>query len=108
MNKILNYLGIAKKAGYLIAGTDVVTAGLGKKVKLVIVAKDASDATKDKLDKKCYYYHTKLIIDFSTEEIAQAIGTKNPKVIAIIDSGVAKQIMSIYELSIELQMKEVD
>lgn len=105
MNKILNYLGIAKRAGYFISGTDAVIAGLSKKVKLVILASDASSATKDKIIKKCYYYHVKIVEQFTTEEIASAIGQVNPKVIAITDKGIAKQIILLLNEQSKLSIK---
>ena len=81
MKKILNYLGIARRAGFLISGTDAVIASLEKKAKLVIVATDASDATKDKISRKCFYYKVNILQEFNTEELAIAVGQNNPKIL---------------------------
>ena len=97
MNKILNYLGIARRAGFLISGTDAVIASLEKKAKLVIVATDASDATKDKISRKCFYYKVNILQEFNTEELAIAVGQNNPKILAITDEGIANQIKKIIE-----------
>ena len=97
MNKALNYLGLARRAGFLITGTDAVIASLENKARLVLVATDASSATKDKLSRKCYYYKVPMLDIYSTEEMANAIGQKNPKVIAITNDGFAKQILKINE-----------
>ena len=97
MKKILNYLGIARRAGFLISGTDAVIASLEKKAKLVIVATDASDATKDKISRKCFYYKVNILQEFNTEELAIAVGQNNPKILAITDEGIANQIKKIIE-----------
>ena len=97
MKRILNYLGIARRAGFLISGTDAVIASLEKKAKLVIVATDASDATKDKISRKCYFYKVSILQEFSTDELAVAVGQNNPKILAITDEGIANQIKKIIE-----------
>ena len=53
MNKILNLLGLAKKARKLVLGTDTSVAMLkSNKLTLLVIATDASDSTYDKLEKK--------------------------------------------------------
>lgn len=79
----------------MISGTDAVISALEKKAKLVIVAKDASNATLDKISKKCYFYKVPVINTLCTEEIANATGLGNPKVIAITDQGISNQIIKI-------------
>ena len=97
MKKILNYLGIARRAGFLISGTDAVIASLEKKAKLVVIATDASIATKDKLSRKCYFYKVNILEQFTTEELSTAVGFNNPKVLAVTDEGIVKQILKISE-----------
>ena len=97
MNKTLNYLGLERRAGFLITGTDAVIASLENKAKLVLVATDASSATKDKLSRKCYFYKVPVLEIFDTDQIANAIGQKNPKVIAITSEGFSEQILKINE-----------
>ena len=49
MNKILNLLGLAKKARKLVLGTDTSVAMLkSNKLTLLVIATDASDSTYDK------------------------------------------------------------
>lgn len=98
MNKVLNLLGIARRAGKLVMGTDsLVNALPSKKVKLVFVASDASDATYDKIDKKAYYYQAPVINKFSTEELSQALGVTSIKVLGLIDEGFTKAILKELE-----------
>lgn len=99
MNKSLNYLGIARRAGYLISGTDAVIASIQTKkegkAKLVIIANDASLLTKEKIINKCHFYEIEYLDTFNTVEMANAAGLENPKVLAITDEGIANQIKKL-------------
>ncbi len=105
MDKILSYLGIARRAGYLISGTDAVIASIKAssnscskqeaKAKLVLIASDASTATKDKIINKCYFYQVKYLDVFTTIDLAKATGLENPKVVAITNQGIASQIIKL-------------
>lgn len=96
--EILNLLGLSKRAGKIVSGEDSVLISLQKKkAKLVFVASDASLQTIDKFDKKCFFYNVKMIKDFNSEEISNAIG-QNRKVISLIDEGFAKAIKEKMEV----------
>lgn len=111
MDKRLNYLGIARRAGFLISGTDAVIASIQAKAnqnykkngvaKIILIASDASISTKEKIINKCNFYHIDYLDIFKTAEIAEAVGLENPKVIAITNQGIAEQIRKINQ-------KEVD
>ena len=93
MNKILNLLGLAKKARKLVLGTDTSVAMLkSNKLTLLVIATDASDSTYDKLEKKAYFYHK-----FTTEELSNALGVNQVKVIGITDAGFASAILKEVE-----------
>lgn len=106
MDKRLNYLGIARRAGYLISGTDAVISSIQSvkttKAKLVLVASDASAGTKEKIINKCYFYKVECLDIFSTIELSEAIGLENPKVIAITDKGIANQIKKTDKKEVDL------
>lgn len=90
--KVLDLLGLAKKAGKMITGEDGVILGLQKRsIKIVFVAKDASAQTIERFDKKCFFYKVDCITDFTCEEISNAIGS-NRTVIGITDAGFTKAI----------------
>lgn len=90
-NKVLNLLGIARRAGKLVMGTDSLIKVLpSKKVKLIFMATDASFATKDKIDKKAYFYNVSVVTTYSTEELSKALGVGSIKIIGVIDDGFAK------------------
>ena len=75
-NKFLFMLGLCRKAGKLIIGTDLVTKSLpSKKTYLVIYASDASENTKKKITDKCSFYEIECVkAPFSSFEISNAIG----------------------------------
>ena len=94
MIKILNYLGLAKRAGKLVQGTDAVLKNLrSKQTNIMFVASDASDATREKVNKKGMFYNIPVIENFSTDELSKSLGEQNIKVIAINDIGFTKAIM---------------
>ena len=96
MDKILNYLGIARRSRHLIAGTDSVIKGLqSNKLNLIILANEASDSTKDKIIKKAYYYDVPVLEGYSIIDICNATGLKNPIVSAIDDLGLSKAILEL-------------
>lgn len=84
----LHNLGLAYRAKKIILGTDyVVDAMRKKKVWLVILAVDASELTKKKINDKAKTYQVEVLTIATADEISQALGGKNAKVIGIIDKG---------------------
>lgn len=98
MDKISNYLGLAKRAGYIVAGTDAVLKNLNKgQIKLIFLASDSSFATIDKVEKKAFFYHIPVIKKYSTDILAKSLGLNNPKVIGLTDKGFTKAIITELE-----------
>ena len=94
MSKVLNYLGLSKRAGKLVQGTDAVLKNLrSKQTYIMFVANDASLATIEKVTKKGAFYNIPVITKFSTDELSHSLGEQNIKVIAINDIGFKKAIM---------------
>lgn len=97
-NNPLNYLGIARRSGNIILGTDGVIGSLSrKKLALVIVTEDSSASTKDKLDKKCHFYQVPMIVKYQASELSQAIGVKGIHVIGVTNQGLASGFMKALE-----------
>lgn len=93
MNKVLNLLGIARRAGKLVMGTDSIIKVLpSKKIKLIFIAKGASLATTDKIDKKAFFYQVQVVNIFTTEELSKALGVGSIKIIGVVDDGFAKSM----------------
>ena len=89
-------LGLAMRAGKVVIGTEMVCTSLGKKgrVKLVLVACDASAATKKKVITKCEFYGVPVKeVELDTGELGRLLGkTYAPATVAVTDDGFAKEI----------------
>lgn len=66
-----------------------------KRVKLVIVAEDASEKSKKNMKYYCDKENTEIIIYGTIDENSKAIGKKNKAVIAIKDSNLADNIKKV-------------
>lgn len=91
-NKYLNFLGLARKAGKLIAGTEKVKALIKqKKACLIILANDISLKTEKELK---FIAKDEILVmrtDYSIEQLSCALGTK-AGVYAVTDKNFAEQI----------------
>lgn len=98
MDKVLSYLGLAKKAGKLAAGEFLTEKSIyEKKAFLVIVATDASDNTKKKFSDKCSYRNVPLVFYQTKEELGAATGKAIRASMAVNDEGFAKAILKILD-----------
>lgn len=98
MKRSLNYLGIAKRSGNLICGTDMVIKSLSSgKVKIILLASDASENTKDKIIKKAFYYQIQVFEVFSSRELSNAVGADHLMIMAITDDGLTKAFLKEVE-----------
>ena len=92
MDKVLNLLGLARRSGHLIIGTDRVISSMQQgKVHLILLASDASTNTIDKLIKKAYFYQIEVVTSYDASSLQQATGSKT-LVYALNDAGFAKAI----------------
>ena len=97
-NKFLSMLGLAKRAGAVITGTDLVTKALpSQKVKLVMYAENASANTEKKITDKCKYYNVACIKTvYTSEELAGAIGKLSlVSALGITDENFSKGLSSL-------------
>lgn len=93
MNNILSFIGLCMKAGKLVSGEETVEKALkAHKVKLVILAEDASDNTKKKFKDMCTYRNVEWIEFCSKYELGNALGKHIRATIGILDEGFAKSI----------------
>ena len=96
-NKLHNFLGLAKKAGKLVAGTGAVENSIRQKTsRLVVMACDVSENTKKRLTDKCNYYNIELITFGNKESIGKAIGEELAAAVSINDNNFASAINGIY------------
>ena len=77
-------------------GYEIVLEGIKKgKVKLIIVARDASEKTKNNLTFTSEKFKIPLIIFGDIDTNSKAIGKKGRAVIGVIDSGLANKIQEL-------------
>ncbi len=97
-NKFLFMLGLCRRAGKLITGTDLVTKSLpSKKTYLVIYTSDASDNTKKRVTDKCSYYGVEAVMtEFSGSTVGDAIGKSGTVcTLGITDINFASELKSL-------------
>lgn len=100
MNKILNLIGLAQRAGKLISGEAFCIEAIRKHEALVILlASDAGINTTKRIIDKANFYQVSVISDFTSKELSTAIGKNNRMVIGVIDPGFAKKIKEIGDLN---------
>lgn len=92
-NKLLSLLGFAQKAGKLATGDETCELYLKrKKVKLIILASDAAENTLEKWQRAGLNHHVPILVIADRDTLSQAIGKVNRTVVAVLDSGFAKQL----------------
>ena len=91
---ILGLIGLATRAGGIAFGADSVESEIKqKKVKLIILAEDASDRTKDKYKELGEKYNIPVVVVFNIEELSKAIGKNNKAIIGIKNESLANEIL---------------
>ena len=96
MNKALNYIGIARKAGAIEIGETysgaAIRAGKGK---ILILASDASDNAKHRAENYVNGTQTPLVaLPFTKEELSEASGTNGFSMAVFTDVGLAAVFMA--------------
>ena len=85
-----------QKHGKISFGADSVENDIKKKtIKLVIVAEDSSNRTKDKFKRICESYDVPIIQFGNIETLSKAIGKNNKAIIGIKDVNLSKEIKKI-------------
>lgn len=96
-NNVLGLIGLSARARKISFGSDSVEEEIRKrKVKLLIIAKDSSERTKEKFEKLSKEYKIPTIIDGNIEELSKAIGKNNKAILGIKDGKMAEGIQKKY------------
>ena len=88
MDRVLSLLGLANRAKKVLFGETVLERI--REVKLMFIASDASEKTKERFRRKCEYYSIIRLEDYSSEEISNALGKRIVMIAGICDEGFAK------------------
>ncbi|MBR3163003.1 MAG: ribosomal L7Ae/L30e/S12e/Gadd45 family protein [Clostridia bacterium] len=95
--KILGMLGLASRARKITFGADSTEQDILKnKVKLVVVAEDASDRTKNKFIEISKRENIPIIIFGNIEELSKTIGKQNKAIIGVKENNIAQEIEKLY------------
>ena len=94
--KICGLLGLARRAGKLIFGTEACKQELeSKKVKLIIIATDVAERTKMNFKNICKEKDVPIFEILNIDELSKAIGQSNKAIIGIKDINFSKEIIKI-------------
>lgn len=94
--KVLGLLGLCAKSGNVVFGTEACKQQIEKnKVKLLIVANDASDRTKRNFEIITKEANIPICIFETIENLSKSIGKQNKAVIGIKNESLASQIYKI-------------
>ncbi|KRN88625.1 YlxQ-related RNA-binding protein [Ligilactobacillus ceti] len=95
--KVLNLLGLAKRAGKLVTGEELVLKQIRNgQARLVLLASDCGMSTMKKISNKCDSYAVNIITEFTKQELSIAIG-QSRTVIAVNDAGFSKKMLQLLE-----------
>lgn len=98
-NKLKSMFSLCKRSGNMLSGDMQVTKALsGKKAKLIIVATDVSDNTKENFKNKSAYYGVPYIEFGFRDEISALIGTNNKTVFCVTDENFSNKIKELISL----------
>ena len=100
--KIKGYLGLATKAGKLVTGyntcLDLIPNG---KLKLVILATDVGENTRNKIEGKCKSYGVPFRLGLDAETMSRACGKEDKGVFGLTDKGFSESIIKIIDEDIK-------
>ena len=92
-DKLAGYLGFAARARKLQTGYNTVLSLVEKrKARLVIVAEDATEGTRDKISGKCSSHSVPCVIYGKSDDLSHVTGTGQTTVFAVTDGDFAKVI----------------
>ncbi len=95
-DKILNFLGLCRRAGKLTVGNDAVTEEIKcGKAELVIISNDISLNTEKKLIKVCRASDTQCLkLNRTRDELSASLG-RFCAVVAVMDTGFSKKLVQL-------------
>ena len=96
--KLSGMLGLATKAGKVTFGQEATKEAIFKrKVKLLIIAEDASNRTKINFLEIAKEKKIPIYVIMNIEELSNAIGKKNKAVVGLMDFNFSKAIIKIID-----------
>jgi ribosomal protein L7Ae-like RNA K-turn-binding protein len=97
-NQWMSLLGLANRARKIISGEELAVKEIrGGRAKLVLLSEDASANTKKKITDKCNSYHVPIKMVEDRYKLGQAIGKDARVVVALLDDGFAKKLLTLLD-----------
>lgn len=94
----ISLLGLANRAGKIISGEELSVKEIRSgKAKLVLLSEDASSNTCKKITDKCKSFQVPLKTIKNREILGHAIGKESRVVVAILDGGFAKKLLTLLD-----------
>lgn len=91
-SQMLNLLGIARRAGKIVSGEDIVLNNIKKsKVKFLFIASDAGASSAKRFLNKSNFYHVPFNNEITKNDLSDAIG-QSRTIVGITDNGFARKI----------------
>ncbi|AUG58032.1 putative ribosomal protein YlxQ [Acetivibrio saccincola] len=91
-------MGLARKANKLVSGDETCERLLKSgKVKLIVVAEDASFNTKKKYENACFHRRVEMRIFGTKELLGKFIGKGITSVVAILDKGFSNNLLKMID-----------
>ena len=96
VNKVYGLLGLCARAGKIVSGMDAVADDLKRhKVKLIIVAEDASEKTVKNIQYLADSKKVPVVVIGTISENSKAIGKENRAIIGVKDKNISDGIKKI-------------
>lgn len=93
MDKALGLIGIAKRAGRISGGAELVEDSIRSgAAQLVVIASDISDGSRKAITDCCKHYGVKYITYATKTELGRAIGREIRAVVSVNDAGLAAAV----------------
>ncbi|AZU61525.1 YlxQ family RNA-binding protein [Neobacillus mesonae] len=97
-NQWFSLLGLANRARKIISGEELSVKEIRNgKAKLILLSRDASVNTTKKITDKCNSYNVPLKMVENRHLLGQAIGKEARVVVAVLDDGFAKKLVSLLD-----------
>ncbi|WP_212972329.1 YlxQ family RNA-binding protein [Bacillus sp. J14TS2] len=94
----MSLLGLANRARKIISGEELVLKEIKlQKAKLILISNDASKNTSKKIQDKCTFYHVPFRFVESREKLGHSIGKDERVVVAVLEEGFAKKLISMLD-----------
>lgn len=96
-DKFIQFLGLVKKSGNILEGYNKCEEGIKfGKIKLLIIAEDCSDNTKEKFTLLCNKNNISVIKGYDRNELGEILGREEISIIGVTNLSMGKKLIEIW------------